>query len=88
LKLLDQVREVLRKKHYSIRTEEAYVEWIKHFILFNGKRFSKDMKEHEISQFISHLATDRNASSRKGGAVFHEGAHGRERRCGMWRWQG
>ncbi len=63
MKLLDQVREVLRKKHYSIRTEEAYVEWIKRFILFHGKRHPKDMKEHEISQFISHLATDRNVAS-------------------------
>ena len=38
MKLLDQVRHVIRKKHYSIRTEQAYTNWIKKFILFNGKR--------------------------------------------------
>jgi len=42
-KLLDQVREVIRTKHYSIRTEETYVSWIKRFILFHEKRHPKDM---------------------------------------------
>lgn len=63
LKLLDQVREVLRKRHYSICTEKSYVEWIRRFILFYGKRHPKDMKEQEISQFISRLAVDRNVPS-------------------------
>jgi glucan phosphorylase len=57
MKLLDQVRAVIRKKHYSIRTEQAYVAWAKRFILFHGKRHPKDMGEEEISQYISHLAT-------------------------------
>jgi len=57
MRLLDQVREVIRKKHYSIRTEQAYVQWIRRFILFHGKRHPKDMGEKEISQYISHLAT-------------------------------
>ena len=48
-----QGREVTRKKHHSIRAEEAYVEWIKRFIIFHGKCFPKDLKEHEISQSIS-----------------------------------
>ena len=43
MKLLDQVRHVIRKKHYSIRTEQAYTDWIKRFILFHGKRHPKDM---------------------------------------------
>jgi hypothetical protein len=42
-KLLDLVRNLIRKKHYSIRTEEAYVSWIKRFILFHGKRHPGDM---------------------------------------------
>lgn len=49
MRLLDQVCEVLRKKHCSIRTEEACVEWIKRSVLFHGKRHPKDMKENEIS---------------------------------------
>ncbi len=63
MKLLDQVRAVIRKKHYSIRTEQAYVEWIKRFILFNNKKHPKDMGEREISNFISYLATDRNVAA-------------------------
>ena len=48
MKLLDQVRTEIRKKHYSIRTEEAYCSWIRQFILFHGKQHPKDLgaKEH------------------------------------------
>jgi len=42
-KLLDQVREVIRLKHYSIRTEEAYVNWIRRYILFHNKRHPREM---------------------------------------------
>ena len=63
MKLLDQVRHVIRKKHYSIRTEQAYTDWIKRFILFNGKRHPKNMGEREISQYISYLAVERNVSA-------------------------
>jgi hypothetical protein len=45
MKLLDQVREVIRKKHYSIHTEQAYVDWIRRYILFHKKRHPKDMGE-------------------------------------------
>ncbi len=55
-KLLDQVREKLRVKHYSIRTEQAYVDWIKRFILFHGKRHPETMGNSEVSEFLSHLA--------------------------------
>jgi hypothetical protein len=41
--LLDQVRDAIRRKHYSIRTEDAYVRWIKRFILFHDRRHPKDM---------------------------------------------
>jgi integron integrase len=63
MKLLDQVRDVIRKRHYSIRTEQAYADWIRRFILFHKKQHPKDMGEKEISQFISHLATDRNVAA-------------------------
>lgn len=55
-KLLDQVRTVIRVKHFSLSTERAYVSWIRRFILFHDKRHPKEMAEAEIRQFISHLA--------------------------------
>ena len=51
-KFLDQVREVLRLKHYSIRTEQAYVDWIKRYILFHNKRRPREMGPREISAFL------------------------------------
>jgi integron integrase len=63
MKLLDQVRSIIRQRHYSIRTEQAYVQWIKKFILFNGKRHPKDMGEPEIARFVSHLAEKRRVAA-------------------------
>jgi integron integrase len=63
IKLLDQVRETARLKHLSLRTEEAYVQWIKRFILFHKKRHPMALGENEIRQFLSYLATDKYVSS-------------------------
>lgn len=57
-KFLDQVRAVLRFKHYSIRTEESYVDWIRRFILFHGKRHPAQIGEDEVSAFLTDLATE------------------------------
>jgi len=62
-RLLDQVREVIRIKRYSIRTEEAYVQWIKRFILFHGKRHPREMGPEEIRQFLTHLAMTRRVAA-------------------------
>ena len=62
-KLLDQVRWHLRVKHYSIRTEEAYANWIRRFILFHRKRHPSDMGEQEIAAFLTHLAVDRHVAA-------------------------
>ena len=62
-KLLDQVRDAIRVKHYSYRTEEAYVYWAKAYILFHHKRHPKQMGEREISQFLTHLAVDKNVAA-------------------------
>src|SRR4029453_932342 len=62
-KLIDQVRAVIRLKHYSARTEEAYWHWIKTFILFNQKRHPNEMGETEISRFLSHLAKNKKVSA-------------------------
>ena len=62
-KLLDQVREVLRVKHYSIHTEDAYVGWIKRFIFFHGKRHPREMGATEVQTFLSDLAVRGNVSA-------------------------
>jgi integron integrase len=62
-KLLDQVRDTIRLKHYSIRTEEAYVRWIKRYILYHGKRHPRDMGTPEIEAFLTHLAVDQKVAA-------------------------
>jgi len=61
-KLLDQVREKIRLKHYSIRTEEAYVGWAKRYILYHNKRHPQEMGAPEIEMFLAHLAVSRNVA--------------------------
>jgi integron integrase len=55
-KLLDQVRDAIRLRHLSLRTEEAYLGWIRRFILFHHKRHPKDMGAEEVQAFLCHLA--------------------------------
>jgi integron integrase len=62
-KLLDRVRDAIRTKHYSIRTEEAYVNWIKRFILFHDKRHPQEMEATEIEEFLTHLAVDKKVAA-------------------------
>jgi integrase len=57
-KLLDQVRDVIRRKHFSIRTEQSYIDWIRRFILFHNKRHPREMAEAEVTEFLTHLARD------------------------------
>jgi integron integrase len=62
-RLLDEVRELIRIRHYSIRTEEAYLQWIRRFILFHGKRHPRDMGAPELTAFLSDLAVRRNVAA-------------------------
>ena len=62
-KLLEEVRQVLRFRHYSLRTEQTYVEWIRRFILFHGKRHPREMGEREIGAFLTYLAVERNVAA-------------------------
>ncbi len=62
-RLLDQVREALRVRHYSLRTKESYVSWIKRYIVFHDKRHPRELGEHEITQFLTHLATHRKVAA-------------------------
>lgn len=62
-KLLNQVRDVIRVKHYSFKTEKVYIYWIRRYILFHNKRHPLEMAEKEISEFSSHLATKEKVAS-------------------------
>jgi hypothetical protein len=62
-RLLDQVRAAIRMKHYSQRTEEAYVHWTRHFILFHGKRHLVEMGEPDVGQFLKHLALNKRVAA-------------------------
>ena len=55
-KLVERVRDAIRRKHSSLRTEQVYVDWIKRFILFHGKRHPDEMAEPEVTEFLTHLA--------------------------------
>jgi site-specific recombinase XerD len=62
-RLLDQVRQVLRVRHYALSTEDSYVAWIVRFILFHNKRHPRDMGAAEVEQFLTHLAVDGHVSA-------------------------
>jgi len=62
-KLLDQVRDRIRVKHYSIRTETQYVQWVRRFILFHDKKHPKDMGAPEVEMFLTHLAVVGNVAA-------------------------
>jgi integron integrase len=62
-KLLEQVRDLIRMRHYSLSTEEAYLNWIKQYILFHNKRHPSEMGANEVSEFLTHLAVKRNVAA-------------------------
>lgn len=62
-KLLDQVRDKIRFKHYSLSTEKTYLAWIKQYILYHGKRHPAEMGVVEVERFLTYLATQRHVSS-------------------------
>src|SRR5699024_7462146 len=63
VRLLDQVREAIRYRHYSYRTEQVYVEWVRRYVLFHGKRHPAEMAEAEVVEFLTYLATERGVSA-------------------------
>ena len=62
-RLLDQVRDKIRYKHYSLSTEKTYISWIKQYMLFNSKRHPTEMGATEVETFLTYLATKRHVSS-------------------------
>lgn len=61
--LMDEVRRVLRVHHYSLRTERTYLQWVKRFILFHGKKHPRELGEKEITVFLSYLAVENNVAA-------------------------
>lgn len=62
-KLLDRMRAEIRVRHYSIRTEETYLDWARRFILYHNKQHPKDLGAEHVQAFLSYLALERNVSS-------------------------
>ncbi|MES9947184.1 MAG: site-specific integrase [Candidatus Thiodiazotropha sp.] len=62
-RLLDQVRNACRQKHFSHRTEKSYVYWIRQFILFSDKRHPNEMGKQEIEGYLNYLDSRRNVSA-------------------------
>lgn len=62
-KLLDRVRDAIRLRHYSLRTEQVYADWIKRFILFHGKRHPQEMGAAEVREFLTDLAVRRQVAA-------------------------
>ena len=62
-KLLDVVRDKIRARHFSYRTEQAYVGWIKRFILYHGKRHPSALGGPHVESFLTHLAVERRVSA-------------------------
>ena len=60
---LEQIRSIMRTKHYSIQTEKTYLLWIKRFIIFNQKRHPKELGEQEVTDFLTYLAVKRHVTS-------------------------
>src|SRR5262245_58823840 len=70
-RLLDRVREACRVRHYSLRTEDAYVDWVKRFILFHNKRHPLEMGTAQINAFLTHLAVNGQVSASTQNQAFH-----------------
>lgn len=62
-KLLDRVRDAIRVKHYSYRTEQTYVQWIRRYILFHNKRHPNEMGVPEVEAFLTHLAVQNGVAA-------------------------
>ena len=62
-KLLEEVRDLMRLRHYSIRTERCYCDWITRFIRYHGKRHPREMAEVEVTAFLTHLAREGNVAA-------------------------
>lgn len=63
LTLVAAVRDAIRRKHYSLRTEESYVQWIRRFVQFHGRRHPRSLGADEVSAFLNHLVSSREVAA-------------------------
>lgn len=61
-KLLEQVSDLIRVKHYSCQTQKSYISWIKRYVLFHDKRHPKEIGSAEIEAFLTHLAVEKHVT--------------------------
>ena len=61
--MLEQLRNAIRVRHYRYRTEQSYVDWVRRFVLFHGKRHPREMGAEEVSAYLTHLARERNVAA-------------------------
>ncbi len=71
IKLADQIRNIIRCKHYSIRTEKTYLSWIRQYVVFHHMRHPRTMGVDEIEAFLTHPAVNRNVSSSTRNQAFY-----------------
>ena len=62
-KLLDQMKSIMRMKHYSLQTEKSYVQWVRRYIYFHNKRHPEEMGALDVQKFLSYLAVEQNVSA-------------------------
>ena len=62
-RLLEQLRDAIRRRHYSYRTEETYVHWVRRFIHFAGLRHPSELGAAEVTAFLNYLARDREVAA-------------------------
>ena len=74
-KLLDRMRAEIRVRHYSIRTEQTYIDWARRYIFFHDNRYPQDMGAAEVQAFLSHLAVDRRGDCSQGNQAFARGVN-------------
>jgi hypothetical protein len=59
-KLLDQMKNVMRIKHYSLKTEKSYVQWVRRYIYFHNKRYPNEMGDLDVERYLSYLAVEQH----------------------------
>lgn len=84
-RLLDLAREAIRRHHFSYRTEETYLQWMKRFILFSGKRHPREMGAAEVTAFLNDLATTRKVAAATQNQALQVGGRAADREGGRWK---
>ncbi len=87
IKLLDQVRNLMRVKHYSLSAERQYIHWMKRYIFYHQKKHPKDMNESHVQAFLTHLAVNRKIAASTQNQALNALARKYPNAAKEWRWQ-